>query len=220
MKYDFEVGEAFPAADPIARFVTGLAIVNNEWHRSMALMPHEDDEESRAIRLLLVRQQAAACHEATDFIVTARKHYSQIAEFIDGLNSNAQAHYNRIMAGLDPKSAHHQDWLQAHRHTVSHIPELHPAKFEKGTDAIANALGKAAKDTGSVSHGETAASVRFGFADVVAVRMLPDVTANPDLMKTLSGAKIALGGFVLEAVEAYLRSLPPGVGKLDAQHDP
>jgi hypothetical protein len=58
-------------------------------------------------------------------------------------------------------------------------------------------------------HEDSVASVRFGFADVVSVQMLP--WDDPNIMKHLSRARLALGGFVHEAVEAYLRSLPTGV---------
>jgi hypothetical protein len=51
--------------------------------------------------------------------------------------------------------------------------------------------------------------VRFGFTDAVSVQMLP--WEDPNVMKHLSRARLALGGFVHEAVDAYLNALPPGV---------
>jgi hypothetical protein len=29
----FKIGDAFPASDPVARFITGLAMISNDWLR-------------------------------------------------------------------------------------------------------------------------------------------------------------------------------------------
>ena len=61
-RYVFRIGEAFRADDPIARFVTVLAMIHNDWLRSMAFMQEsveQHPEEGQGIRLILVRQQFA-----------------------------------------------------------------------------------------------------------------------------------------------------------------
>ena len=57
-KYTFKIAEAFPEQDPVARFVTVLAMVINDWHRTMALMvsaseadPEGKEPETRGVRL-------------------------------------------------------------------------------------------------------------------------------------------------------------------------
>jgi hypothetical protein len=68
--YTFDIEKAFPEGDPVARFVTVLAMIINDWHRTMAMMPTSsgEDPETRGIRLMLARQEAAACFEAAKFI--------------------------------------------------------------------------------------------------------------------------------------------------------
>ncbi len=208
----FQIGEAFPAGDPVARFVTVLAMINNEWHRSMALMNLVDnDPDGRGIRLLLVRQQAASYLEAVKWITDSRKRFPEVATYIDGLSADAQASYVRLMAGTDPKSPDFMDWLSGHRNVTSHFPKLHPDAFANGDEEIANALSKAAELTGTVTvERPTEAGVRFGWADEVAVQLLPDIEANPDEIKKLSGARIALMRFGVEAVGTYMMRNPAG----------
>lgn len=74
---------------------------------------------------------------------------------------------------------------------------------------LAISLREASRLSGYVSHEDTVGSVRFGFADVVSVHMLP--WNDPNVMKHLSRARMALGGFAHEAVDTYLKALPPGV---------
>jgi hypothetical protein len=202
----FQIGEAFPANDPIARFVTVLAMVNNEWHRSMALMNLvDDDPDGRGIRLLLVRQQAASYLEAVKWITDSRKRFPEIAAYIDGLSADAQTSYDRLMEGIDPESPDYMDWLAGHRNVTSHFPKLHPDAFANGDEEIANALTQAAEITGTVTvERPTEAAVRFGWADEVAVQLLPDIEASPDEIEKLSGARIALMRFGVEAIGTYL----------------
>jgi hypothetical protein len=213
VEWRFKMEDAFPASDEVARFIVGLGLINNDWHRTMNLMPKseptEATEDERGTRLMLARQQAATCHEAIEFIADSRRHYASIGLFIDDLNADAQGHYRQLREAADPQSRHYLSWLREHRHVTQHVPELHPAKYEHGKDAIANALMAAARLEGSVSHEDTVGSVRFGFADVVSVQMLP--WDDPNVMKHLRRARIALGGFVHEAVDAYLKALPKGV---------
>ncbi len=205
--------QAFPASDEVGRFVVGLGLIVNEWHRTMELMPKDEPAESsenvRGIRLLLARQQAATCHEAIKFIADARHNYPKVGEFIDSLSADTREHYRQLKEAVDPDSEFHLSWLRDHRHVTLHVPELHPNRYAAGKDAIASALEKAAPLDGSVSHNDTAGSVRFGFADVVSVQMLP--WDDPNVMKHQSRARLALGGFAHEAVEAYLKALPEGV---------
>jgi hypothetical protein len=80
-----------------------------------------------------------------------------------------------------------------------HVPELHPDKYARRKEAFANALDEAAPQEGAVSHDDTAGSVRFGFAHVVSVQMLP--WDGPNVMKHRRRGRLALGAFGHEAVE-------------------
>lgn len=203
----FRIGEVVPAGDPLARFVTVLAMISNEWHRSMYLMNlTTEDPDGRGIRLLLTRQQAASYLEATSWISDSRKRFTEIETFIAALDAEALGHYDRVMAALDSESPHFLEWLEGHRNVTAHFPKLHPLSHQHGDEEITNALTDSAGITGTITVGETHATVRFGFADEVAVQLLPDIVKNPEEIKKLSGARIALGFFAHATIDAYLRA--------------
>src|SRR4051794_38237755 len=85
----FKIGEAFPANDPVARFITGLAMISNDWLRSMndLLELESDTPEEQGRRVSLFRRQAALVHEAATFITDARRMFHDVARFIDGLSA-------------------------------------------------------------------------------------------------------------------------------------
>lgn len=68
-KVTFKIGEAFPASDPVARFITVLGMMSNDWLRSIAemLALDDSDQDSEGRRLSLFRQQASLHHEAATF---------------------------------------------------------------------------------------------------------------------------------------------------------
>jgi hypothetical protein len=81
----FKIGDAFPASDPVARFITGLAMISNDWLRSVEEMfSLGDTPEEVGRRVSLFRRQAALVHEAATFMADARRMFPQVASFIDG----------------------------------------------------------------------------------------------------------------------------------------
>jgi hypothetical protein len=60
--YEFEIGRAFPASEPVARFVSVLAIIHNDWLRTMRAMNPAPEEDGQGTRLLFARQQLAQAH--------------------------------------------------------------------------------------------------------------------------------------------------------------
>ena len=80
----FTIGDAFPADDPVARFVTVLAMMSNDWLRLVKQMLAIDDEdrEDDAAGLLVMsfRYQASLHAEAAGFIVDARRMFPRDRE--------------------------------------------------------------------------------------------------------------------------------------------
>ncbi len=210
----FRIGDAFPAADPVARFITVLAMISKDWTRStldlLALEDGSDDEAGR--RLMLFRQQASLHHEAAAFMVDARRRFPQIAAFINGLPEIARDECEHVVGGIDPKSPHyHGDWLADHRKITFHYPELHPDKAAHGVEEIREALIKASDIESTITSGDAFGSVRFGFADDAAVQWLPDVETDArDILTQLREAVMALARFAQRAAGAYLDARPEG----------
>jgi hypothetical protein len=208
-KYTFRIGEAFPESDPVARFVTVLAMAINDWHRTMDLMAAttsgEDLEnpEDRGLRLMFARQEAAACFETMKFIDESRKRFPEIEAFVQTLGSEAQEYIAAVEAGVDRRLPEYQEWLEGHRNVTSHYPELSREKHAAGKEEIANAMTRASELHGTVTVGATDRSLRFHYADEVAVQLLPNVVENPGLIKRLSEARLAIGRFAGLAFAAY-----------------
>lgn len=201
-QFEFEIGETFPADDPVARFVVVLAMVSNDWHRLTRLMVavgEEPDEEGRAVRLMLLRYSAATHSEARDRIAQARSAFpNEIEPFVAGLNVEAQQQLAILDAPLS--------WLKPHRNVTFHYPELHPNAYAAGEEEIGEALKAAASERSSITGG-TFGNVRFAMADVAALALLVgdirDEERMRKLVKSLSEATIALGMFVQLAFDAY-----------------
>ncbi len=157
---------------------------------------------------MLARQQAALCYEGIAFIKSARRS-SRVVTFMSGLSAEAKKHYSDLIEATDKRSPFYLPWLRGHRNVTLHVPAVTPSKGEPGvtlTDALAEAAGR----LGHISHDGTVKTVRFGFADVVAEEFLP-WEEEDDLMKHLSRALLALGGFAHKAINAYFRALPADV---------
>jgi hypothetical protein len=177
-KISFKIGEGFPAPDSIARFITVLAMMSNDWLRSIEdLFALEDstDPDAGGRRVSLFRQQAALHHEAASFVSSARRRFPEVDKFIDGLDADARDECELVLGGVDPASEHyHGDWLTDHRNVTFHYPEMHPEKAQHGREEITQALEEAAEVDSYIAHGDNFGSVRFRFADEVAVQWLPD----------------------------------------------
>jgi hypothetical protein len=223
MTLRFKIGDAFPAGDPVARFITVLAMMSNDWMRSarylLEIQDGSHDEGGR--RLMLFRQQASLHHEAASFIVDARHRFPAIDAFLDGLPEIARVELAQIAGGVDPKSPHyHGDWLANHRNVTFHYPEMHPDKAAHGAEEVYVALTTAAGIESTITVGDDFGSVRFGFADDVVVQWLPDVeTEARDILSELREAVLALARFVQRASRAYLEGRPQGTFTVEGDDD-
>src|SRR5277367_162094 len=125
----FKIGEGFPAADPVARFVTVLAMVSNDANRSIDELLNLDDGalDAGARRMMLFRQQSAFFYEAASFITESRRRFPEINDFIAALPQEARDECAQVVGGVDPASTHYiGDWLAQHRNVTFHYSEMHP----------------------------------------------------------------------------------------------
>jgi hypothetical protein len=204
-KFTFKIGEAFPASDPVARFITVLAMISNDWLRSFQDMLGLDDADpdSGGRSVALFRQQAALHHEAAVFIREARRRFVEVNDFIASLPPEAQRDCDRIVGGIVPASPnYHGDWLATHRNMTFHYPEMHPE--------ITAALESAAQRESSIEAGSYVGSVRFRFADEVAVQWLPAAPERRAILDRLTESVRALVRFADEAIWMYMNSRPSG----------
>jgi hypothetical protein len=84
-------------------------------------------------------------------------------------------------------------------------------KADRGAEEISEALTKAADIDSTITAGRHFGSVRFGFADDVAMQWLPDVDTDArDILAQLRDAVLALARFVQRATREYLETRPSG----------
>jgi hypothetical protein len=208
----FKIGEAFPANDPVARFITGLAMISNDWLRSMndLLELESDTPEKQGRRLSLFRRQAALVHEAATFITDARRMFPDVTRFIDGLSAEAREAGERVIGAADSASAHYLgDWLEGHRNVTHHYPKMHPAAVKHGKEEMANALAKAADIESTIDSGERFGDARFRYADEVGVQLLPGLD-DTSWVEALRDAAMAMAEFAQRAAQTYLEARPAG----------
>jgi hypothetical protein len=203
----FRIGDVFPADEPVARFVTVVAMISNDWQRLAKQMlvledvQDEDEEELSALLISNYRLQASLHVEAARFLNRAHTNFPDVREFIDALPSEAKDRFKLVVDGIKPKSPrYHGKWLSEARNLTFHYAEINQRKH------VGRALQSAAAKTGTITAGRTVQSVRFGFADTVALEWLgaPQPTTDEKRMAALSESVTAMTLFAQQAMRIYL----------------
>jgi hypothetical protein len=208
----FKIGDAFPASDPVARFITGLAMISNDWLRSVEDMfkLEIDTPEEMGRRISLFRRQAALVHEAATFITDTRRMFPQVASFIDGLEVKARDGCGRVIGAVDSGSPYYLgEWLEDHRNVTHHYPKMHPAAAQHDREEMTSALAEAAEIESTIDSGQRFGEARFRYADEVGVQLLPRLD-DLSWMERLRDTAMALADFAQLAAQAYLGARPAG----------
>src|SRR3954453_322708 len=180
----FVIGQAFPAEEPIARFVTVLAQAHNDFARVFERMSNNnaesDEPEDQAIRILGLRLNAASHAEASAFLRAAPRRWPVIKRFTDDLGDDVKADMEHVTGVTDPKSKHYLSWLEPHRNVTFHYATMHPLKAENDNEEIQTALRRARVNVGTITDPGLFGGVRFAFADEGAVQWLPGAYDHDD----------------------------------------
>lgn len=207
----FNIGEAFPADDPAARFVTVLAMVSNDHIRAVRLLGETDgdSDEDRARRTWVFRWLTATHYEAIDFIVKTRSWYpSEVTRLLAGA-PDAQETLTAVLAAVDPRSEKYLGaWLEDHRNVMFHYAKLQPDAARHGAEEMHEALRRAADIDGTIINGDVLAQNLFPFADEVVVQWMPK---DPEVLTKLVAASLDLVTFTQLAMREYVKTLPRGV---------
>ncbi len=208
----FKIGDGFPAGEPVARFITGLAMISNDLLRALEDMLRLEGEMPEEIgrRVSLFRRQAAAVQEAATFIDDARRMFPAVSNFIDRLDGKARVGCEHVIGAVDVKSPHYLGkWLEDHRNVTHHYPKMQPAAAQHDKEEMANALDEAADIESTIDSGRKFGDARFRFADEVGVQLLPPLD-DARWMEKLRDTSMALANFAQRAAQSYLESRPDG----------
>lgn len=210
----FRIGDAFPANEPVARWITVLAMMSNDLLRLLnSMIELGDDGDESGVRMLLFRLQAALFLESWTFVCDTVRMWPEIERFVGTLDLEGQTDLRQVREACDENAAGYVgDWIKAHRNVTFHYPEMHPAKVKAGKDKVKEALEAASGVESTITARESFGSVRFGFADEVVVQWLPQVEGEGhEQLDGLQVAVLALARLVQRAVDAYFDQLSTSV---------
>lgn len=192
----------FPASDPVARFLTGVAMIANDWGRLFRLQEAVDDA---GVRLLLYRMQLSLHMEAVKFLRQAKQQFpNEIGAFIENLPEEARDLHHEIVcaqsvAQLRAGSVRDQSF---------HYPQLHQVRFDRGIEEMAKLMRAAEDLDGSVEASPNEPDfLEYSFADEVIVQLLPsdsDDKTDPQAVAAFRDRALAFRRFAELAISQYV----------------
>lgn len=210
---EFTVGDAYRADNPMARFVTAIAMASNDVLRLLKWMlePRDATHESRGVRILSLRLQASALFEASEYLRRCRDTWPEVAGFLEGLPVEAREHLDRLIGATTAGHPGYLAWLKGHRDVTFHYPKLNREAAANDAEEMRAALVKAAGIASSITEPGRPLDLRFDYADEVAVQLLPDPDDDPEHLGQLRDLAISLIMFARDAQAGYLSTLPEGI---------
>lgn len=203
---EFKIGEAFPSSDPVARWLTALAMSHNDVrHGNLELI--ETAEADAATRLYYLRLVAGHFYEIAADLKRDLEEWKEVRAFIDGLPEEARYDLDLVIERADELDRR----LGIVRNSAFHYLELNRRDAAKGREKLQRALDAAAELTGRATVGGDFRDIRFDFADEVLVQLLGEDEELHGLIEGLQEGVVAIWRFAQAAFKRYLNELPPGV---------
>jgi hypothetical protein len=205
----FRIGDAFPADQPIARFVVVfLLALNDLLPRNERLTEERDDKLPPHERVYLARLVGSHLFELATFLDEAPHQFQEIDRFLDGLPQEAQQQRQTLVAVAKGKPGGFAEKLERLRNNFTHYPRLIGAAPER--EELSKALVEHAGREGEIRVGELFKDFRAHFAyDIAAELTLADEDAEPFVreMAELSAEAMNFAYFV---IGAYTGGMPEG----------
>jgi hypothetical protein len=203
---EFTIGRSFPADQPVARFVTVLAMMSNDLRRLITRLFDDDVDEGE--RIFYFRLLVSAFFEASKFLRESVPRWQELQAFVTSLDADARHELERVTGACDPESKFYLGaWVQNHRNVTFHYSQMHPERAAAGKEEIGTALRDASDIESSIDADEGLLGIRFTFADQVAVQWLPDGDSAESVLETLRELHLDLVQFTQRAFQMYLDSL-------------
>ena len=189
----FTIGDAFPASDPVAAFVTQLAMMSNDTLRLLSRGPFRSgcSFDAPELRIVSLRVQAALRHEVAEAIRTTQAFSRDVREFLSSLPSMARN-------DLELVTRSQRDDFRPLDRTGPHLEQSRAY----GGD-VARALAAVADMQGAITAKGPDDILRFDFADEIARQMLPE--DHLVFVTGLHDDALALARLARAAVNEYMR---------------
>jgi hypothetical protein len=207
----FRIGDVFDANDPIARWVTVLAMaMNNTIYVNVRLLEGDGRPETGQalppeLNLYYFRLLASHFYEAVIWLHETRDAWPEIRGFVDTLDARSQHHYETLVAFADTSHVLHPQ-LRRCRLSMFHYPRMNQEQERRGIEDLANAMREAADIEGAIEGGEDYASFRATFADEIGTQFLaPTFEEAKQVFEGLQQPMIELAEFGEAALLAHLK---------------
>ena len=216
--YRFRVGDAFPADDAIARWLTALSMgLNDLLHTNKRLLEQLQGDAPAYANVYESRLVGVHVWEVLKLLREGRAD-ANVAVFIDNLPQEAKDEFAESLAVYDdPARASFKAALARARDHFAHYPEL-------GRRELSRALGAFADHEGELHTGRRFGDFRALWADDVAVQLFfrsedDDVEPLREFITDLRDLVLVLTRLVQRALDTYFRSLPNGTIQADRGSD-
>lgn len=208
------MAKAFPADDPVARWVMNLSIALNDLRAVATYATREEQPEHE--RIYFVRIFASHLREVAKLVTLDYDNREDIREYVDGLPEVVQAARRAAANALNaplPSLPGSQLWKEMKR--------LRDDTFHYASDNPSQRRLQAAMDTVAEADGVYALSddgwLRADYADLVVVnRMHPygedddDLTVTMELHTAITEFSGLVANFIHLVEATYLNTLPDG----------
>jgi hypothetical protein len=212
-EWRFNIGEAFPADDPVARFTVAVAGVLNDNLLSHTLFV----ESNEPFRLLYFFNLASShLYEASETLLRARNEWREVREFVDALDQERRGEFERVVALADQNPPWPGQRLKDIRNSFFHYLRLDRAAYDAGRLPLALGLQTAADlDSSLVSEpGGPLSGIRAKFADQAAISAITSDYEDGEyerLIVALADYQGDLNRFAQAVVGRYIRELSDGI---------
>jgi hypothetical protein len=218
-EWRFQIGAAFPADSPLARFVVAVGGVLNDNVLSNSLFVKSEEPFEH---IYFFNLASSHLYEAAEIFRQARREWVEVHDFVSGLEEERRDEFERVAALAAPDA----DWpgsrLKEIRNSFFHYLRLDRAAAEAGHLALSRGLEAAADLEGILVSDPRGplSGIRALFADEVAIKTIShdfDDGEFERLATALANLQGDLTRFAQGAVGRYLRELPDGVVSYDAK---
>ena len=207
------MGEAFPADNPVARWLTSLTMgLNDLLHVNKRLVRQLEDDAPPYINVYEGRLAGSHAWEVLKLMRDGGAN-PQVAAFLDGLSEIARRDYAEALAVYDDASrSEFKSALARARDYFSHYPELDRRELKRALEAVADHQGE-------LHTGEAFGDFRGIYADEVAGQLFfrtdEDLEPLKEFLADLRDLTLVLMHFIQRALDAYLSDLPGGTIRPD-----
>lgn len=215
-EWRFRIGDAFPADDPVARFVVAVAVVLNDTILSNTLFVDAAEEEHAYRRLYFFSLASSHLYEAAEIFLRAHREWDEVRAFVEELEQERQEEFDRIKALAAPQAPWPGQRLKEIRNAFFHYLRLDRAAYDAGQLPLANGLQVAADLESSlvIEPGAVLSGIRARFGDqAVTSAMTHDLDDGEleRLIATCANLQGDLSRFAQAVVGRHIAELPDGV---------